>query len=147
MCFVFSDKDKKNRERCVSFLYFYFSYADKRLYQVSDPLFAVARKEVDDGDFYHGVAPRLLLHGSACHAHNYLCSQCRIVDAHIELEQLILRFTGNSLASQIYTVSHIEQCVYAGHKFYMCLVVHEVRVCLDGCGYFFKLVYVFQFDL
>ena len=61
---------------------------------MSDPLFAVARKEVDDGDFYHGVAPRLLLHGSACHAHKYLCSQCRIVDAHIELEQLILRFTG-----------------------------------------------------
>jgi len=29
----------------------------------------------------------------------------------------------------------------------MCLVVHEVRVCLDGCGYFFKLVSVFQFDI
>ena len=42
---------------------------------------------------------------------------------------------------------HIEQRVYARHKFYMCLVVHEVRVCFDGCGYFFKFVSVFQLDV
>lgn len=41
-----------HKKGCASVLtqpHFYFSYADKRLYQVSDPLFAVARKEVDDG--------------------------------------------------------------------------------------------------
>ena len=53
---------------------------------MSDPFFAVAGEKVDNGNFYHRVASRLLLHGSACHAYQYLCGQCGVVDTHIKFD-------------------------------------------------------------
>ena len=70
---------------------------------MSDPFFAVTGEKVDNGNFYHCVAARLLLHGSACHAYQYLCGQCGVVDTHIKFEQLVLCFAGYTFASQIYT--------------------------------------------
>ena len=65
---------------------------------MSDPFFAVAGEKVDNGNFYHRVASRLLLHGSACHAYQYLCGQCGVVDTHIKFEQLVLCFAGYTFA-------------------------------------------------
>ena len=114
---------------------------------MSDPFFAVAGEKVDNGNFYHRVASRLLLHGSACHAYQYLCGQCGVVDAHIEFEQLVLGFSGYTFAGQVYTVSHVQQCVYARHLFYVCLVVNEISVRFNGCCHFLELISVFQFDV
>ena len=98
---------------------------------MSNPLFTVARQEVDDRDFHHRVAAGLLTHGSTCHAHQHLCSQCGIIDAHIELEELVLRLAGDTLPCQVHAMSHIEQCIHAGHQLHVCLIVDKVRVCLD----------------
>ena len=114
---------------------------------MSDPFFAVAGEKVDNGNFYHRVASRLLLHGSACHAYQYLCGQCGVVDTHIKFEQLVLCFAGYTFASQIYTMTHIQQGVYTRNEFHVCFIVHEVRICFDGSGYFFEFISVFQFDV
>ena len=100
---------------------------------MSDPLFAVARKEVDYRNFYHCVTSRLLFHGSACHAHQYLCGQCGVVDTHIEFEQLVLGFAGYALAGQVHAVSHVEQSVYARNEFHVCFIVHKVYPDRSSC--------------
>ena len=79
---------------------------------MSDPFFAVAGEKVDNGNFYHRVASRLLLHGSTCHAYQYLCGQCGVIDTHIKFEQLVLCFAGYTFASQIYTTCYVQQGVY-----------------------------------
>ena len=107
---------------------------------MSDPFFAVAGEKVDNGNFYHRVASRLLLHGSTCHAYQYLCGQCGVIDTHIKFEQLVLCFAGYTFASQIYTMTHVQQGVYTRNEFHVCFIVHEVRICFDGSGYFFKFI-------
>ena len=104
---------------------------------MSDPFFAVAGEKVDNGNFYHRVASRLLLHGSACHAYQYLCGQCGVVDTHIKFEQLVLCFAGYTFASQIYTMTHIQQGVYTRNEFHVCFIV-RIYIRLSGrcipCG-------------
>ena len=68
------------------------------LYEVADDFLAVAREIVDDGDFNHGVCTGLLTHGSASHIDEHLRCEGRIVDAHVELEELIVRLAAHALA-------------------------------------------------
>ena len=62
-----------------------------RSHQTANPLVAVAREQVNDGNLYHRVASRLLTHGSSGHADKHLSCEGGIVDAHVELEELVLR--------------------------------------------------------
>ena len=96
-------------------------------------LFAVAGQHVDDRDFNHGVASRALLHGSTGHVDQHLSRQCRVVDVHVEFEQLVLRLAGNAFAGQVHAVSHVFQVVDAGHLHHVGLVTGKVGVGLDGC--------------
>ena len=108
---------------------------------------SVARQQVDYRYFHHGVASRLLLHRSACHAYQYLCGQCGIIDAHVEFEQLILGFSRYTFAGQVYTVSHVQECIHARHLLYVGFVVHEISVRFDCGCHVFKFISVFQFDV
>ena len=75
------------------------------LYQVCNPLFTVARQKIDNRNLNHCIATRLLTHCSTCHTYQHLRSKRRIIDAHVEFEQLVLCFSGNALTGQVYTVS------------------------------------------
>ena len=44
-------------------------------------------------------------------------------------------------------MSHVEKGVHARNLFHVCFVIHEIRICFDSCGYFFKFVSVFQLDI
>ena len=59
-------------------------------HQVCYQLLAVAVEHIDDGNLDHGVRTRLLAHGSASHVHEHLTGERRVIDAHVELEELVL---------------------------------------------------------
>ena len=63
------------------------------LHQMGNQFFAIAVQKIDHGDFNHGVTTRLLLHGSTCRTYQHLSGEGWVVDAHVELEQLVLRFS------------------------------------------------------
>ena len=44
-------------------------------------------------------------------------------------------------------MTHVQQGVYTRNEFHVCFIVHEVRICFDGSGYFFEFISVFQFDV
>ena len=79
---------------------------------MGNQFFVLARKQVDDRYFYHRVATGLLFHRGTGHANQYLSRQRRIVDMHVELEQLVLGFSGYAFACQVDAVSHVQQLVY-----------------------------------
>ena len=52
-----------------------------------------------------------------------------------------------TLTGQIYTVSHIKQCIYARNKLHMRFVIYKIRIGFDGGSYFVKFVTIVQFDV
>ena len=75
----------------ISFAIHYDSYSVAFcLYQMTDNLLAVASEHVDNGYLGHGVATGLQTHGCASHIDKHLGGEGRVVDAHIELETLVL---------------------------------------------------------
>ena len=42
---------------------------------------------------------------------------------------------------------HIYEGIHVVHLYDMRLVMHEVRVCLDGCGHFPEIIAVLDFDI
>ena len=107
---------------------------------MGNQFFALARKQVDDRYFYHRVATGLLFHRGTGHANQYLSRQRRIVDMHVELEQLVLGFSGYAFACQVDAVSHVQQLVYTRYFYDVGFIVDEIGIGFDGCGYFRKLV-------
>ena len=107
---------------------------------MGNQFFVLARKQVDDRYFYHRVATGLLFHRGTGHANQYLSRQRRIVDMHVELEQLVLGFSGYAFACQVDAVSHVQQLVYTRYFYDVGFIVDEIGIGFDGCGYFRKLV-------
>ena len=103
---------------------------------MGNQFFALARKQVDDRYFYHRVATGLLFHRGTGHANQYLSRQRRIVDMHVELEQLVLGLSGYAFACQVDTVSHVQQLVYTRYFYDVGFIVDEIGIGFDGCGYF-----------
>ena len=64
-----------------------------------DEFLAVAFEIVNYGNLDHGVATGLLAHGGASHIDEYLTSEGGVVDAHVELQSLVLCLTANALAN------------------------------------------------
>ena len=88
------------------------SHFSNALHQMPNPLLAVARKEVDDRNLDHRIATRLLAHGGTCHAHQDLCREGGIVDAHVELEELVLRLAGHALAGEVHDGAEVSGLTY-----------------------------------
>ena len=61
---------------------------------------AVAGKQVDDGDFNHCVAAGLLAQRGAGDIDEHLGGERGVVDLHIELETLVLRFPETPLRTR-----------------------------------------------
>ena len=131
--FVLKNKSRSNHIGHYATIHFHQGISPKsNLDKVRNNLLAVARQEVDDGNFYHRIATRLLAHGSAGHTDEDLTREGGIVNAHIELEELILGAAAHALASEIDAVAHINHIVHTRHLHDVRLIVDKVGVGLDG---------------
>lgn len=110
-------------------------------------VFTIARKEVDHGHFNHRIATCLLLHGGTCYAYEHLASKGRIVDLHIEVEELILRSAAHALAGEVYAMAHVDYVVDRGHEVHVGLVGSEVRIGLDGSSHLVEVVAIFNLNI
>ena len=70
-----------------------------KLYKMRDELLAVAFEIVNHWNLNHGVATRLLAHRGTGNVDKYLASEGGVVDAHVELQSLVLCLTANALAN------------------------------------------------
>lgn len=61
------------------------SICTEALHKVLDEVGTVAGEHIDDGYLDHCVAARLQAHGGTGYVDEYLASEGRIVDAHVEL--------------------------------------------------------------
>ena len=64
-------------------------------------------QHIDNWNLWHGVAAWLQTEGGASHVDQYLSSESRVVDAHVELETLILSLARNALANEVHTMAHV----------------------------------------
>ena len=92
-------------------------------------------QQINHRNLNHGVASRLLTHGSTGTAYHYLSGQSRIVDAHIELEQLIMSRTTHPLAHKVHTMRHIIKCLHIVHHHHMRFIMRKIVVRLQQCLY------------
>ena len=104
-------------------------------------------EHVDDGNLYHRVGTGLLAHGGAGYIDQYLTGEGGIVDAHVELEELVLGGARYALASEVHAVAHILEVVDAGYLYHVGLIVHEIGVGLDGCSHFIEVIALLEFDV
>lgn len=114
---------------------------------MGDNLLAITGQEVDDGDLDHGIAAGLLVHGGAGHADEDLTREGGVVDAHVELEKLVLRRAAHAFARQVDAMPHVDDVVHAGHLDDVRLVVDKVGVGLDGGCHSGKVMTFLQFDV
>ena len=86
----------------------------------------LAGEHIDDGNLNHRVASGLLAHGGTGHVDQHLTGEGGIVDAHVELQSLVLRLSTYALADQIHTVAHIADGIYRLYGEYVGLIVGKV---------------------
>ena len=86
----------------------------------------------------------MLAHGSTGCIDQYLRGEGRIVNLHVELEQLVVCLSANTFAHEVYTMTYIVQGIHALHLEYVCLVGREVRVGLYLFGHLFKRCTLFK---
>ena len=89
---------------------------------MSDVLLAVAGQEGDDGPSDQVVATRLLTQGGTGGADEHLAGERGVVDAHIELEELVLRGAAHTLAGQVHAVAHVDDFVHRRHEVHVRLI-------------------------
>ena len=65
-----------------------------------DEIGTIARQHVDDRNLYHRVAAGLQTHRGASHIYQHLTCEGGVVDAHIELQALVLRLTAHTLRTR-----------------------------------------------
>ena len=82
------------------------------LHQVLDEVGAFAGQHVDDGNLDHGVAAGLLAQAGAGHVDEHLSCESGVVDAHVELQTLVLGFSADALAHEVYAVAHVAYGIY-----------------------------------
>ena len=96
-----------------------------------DEVCAFAGEHVDDGNFHHRVAAGLQTHGSTGNVDEHLSCQGGVVDAHVELQTLVLCLTADTFADKVHAVTHVADVIDALHLEHVCLVGGEVGVGLD----------------
>ena len=97
-------------------------------------LFPISIQQVNKRNFNHCITTWLLTHCRTRTTDKNLGSERRVIDSHVELEQLVLGCTRNTLACEVDTVAHIKEVIYTWNFLYMCLVIDEIWIGLDGCS-------------
>ena len=101
------------------------------LYEMLYEVCTVAREHVDDGNLHHRVASWLQAHRGACHIHQHLTGEGGVVDAHVKLQALVLGLATDTLAHEVYAMTHVTDIVDTRHLEHVGLVACEVGICLD----------------
>ena len=89
---------------------------------------AAAGKHVDDRDFYHRVATRLLAQGGTCHIDKHLGGKGWIVDTHIELKTLIMSLSRHTGTNEVDAVRYVIEGIDRLHGNDVGLVVSEIII-------------------
>src|SRR5699024_7146737 len=118
-----------------------------KLHELSNPCFFFSRQQVHYRDLDQGISSRLLFHGCTGCTHKNLCRESRIIDAHIETEQLVLCISGNTFAFHQHTVSHVFECLYIFHLENMGLIMDEIIIGLDSLSYGWEVESILQFNI
>ena len=119
----------------------------ERLYQMLDEVCAFAGEHVDDGNLYHRIAAGLQAHRGTGYVDEYLTCEGGVVDAHVELQTLVLGLAADTLADEVHAVAHVTDVVDALHLEHVGLVGGEVGIGLDVLGDVFELGAVFQLHI
>ena len=82
------------------------------LYECCNDFLTSAWEHVDHWNLWHGVATWLQTEGCASHVNQNLSGEGRVVDAHVELEALVLSLAGYTLANEVHTMTHILYIIY-----------------------------------
>ena len=77
--------------------------------QLGDEGLAVAGAEIHGRDFRQGVATGGQSHAGASGTYHDLSGQSRVVNAHLELEDLVLRGARYTLALHVNAVAHVAE--------------------------------------
>ena len=109
-----------------------------------DKVGAITRQHVDDRNLHHRVATGLQTHRGTCYIHQYLTCEGRVVDAHIELQTLVLSLTADTLTYKVHAMTHITYIVNTLYLEHVCLVAGEIRISLDGSSHLFELSTLFE---
>ena len=112
-----------------------------------DKIGTVTGEHVDDRNLDHRVTAGLQTHGSTGNVDKYLTCEGGIVDAHIELQTLVLGLTTDPLTHEVHTVTHIAHIVDALHLEHMRLIAGEVRIGLDVLRHILELGTIFKFHI
>ena len=112
---------------------------------VAYQLFAVAWQVVYDGYLNHGVCAGLLFHCGAGCVDEYLGGEGGVVDAHVELEVLVVGGAADAFACHVDAVTYIVEGIDAFYGEYVCFVAGKVWVGFDGCCDFGDVCSVFEF--
>lgn len=112
-----------------------------------DELLAASGQHVYHRKFYHRIASGLLSKRRAGYVDKYLSCQCGVVDAHVELETLILCGSADTLAHEVHTVSHVAYSVYRLNSENVCLVAGEIRVGLDCLCHLVEACAILEFNV
>ena len=89
----------------------FFNVLTEELYQMLDEVCTITGEHVDDRNFDHRVAARLQSHGGTGYVDEYLTRQGGVVDTHVELQTLVLRLAADTLADEVYAVTHITHII------------------------------------
>ena len=96
-----------------------------------DKALTIAWEHIDYRNLNHCVATWLLLERSTCYVYEYLCGKSRVINLHVELEELVVCLTTYALTSEVYAMTNVVKCVNALYLEYVSLVACEVWVSLD----------------
>jgi hypothetical protein len=79
---------------------------------VFDEVGTIAGEHIDHRNLNHGVASGLETHRGASHVNQNLTREGRVVDAHVELQALVLSLAAHTLANEIHTMTHVANIIY-----------------------------------
>ena len=123
------------------------SYSTILLDKVCNMLLLITIQQVDERNLNHGVTTWALAHCSTCATYKHLRCECRVIDSHIELEQLVLCGSRYALACEVDTMTHIEQVVNRWYESDMCLVIDEVWIGLDGSSHLSEVIALLKLNV
>ena len=77
-----------------------------------DEVGTIAGEHIDHRNLNHGVASGLETHRGASHVDEYLTREGRVVNAHVELQALVLSLAAYALTNEVHTMTHIANIIY-----------------------------------
>ena len=105
---------------------------------------AIAGEHIDDRNLNHRIAAGLKAHRGTGHVDKYLTGKGGVVDAHVELQALVLGLAADTFAYEVDTMTHVAHIVNALNLENVGFVAGEVGICLDGGCHLLEFGTIFE---